>query len=220
MRIFLVGQGRMGRTLIDLITEKGYTLVGSISRVQDLLWEEIAADVVIDFSHAQQVEAIVRGALGAGRALVTGTTGWQDQLVALRTWAEGLPAPRWLYASNFSLGIRLIEKLLPTLSETVKALGSWEAVLLETHHQHKKDAPSGTALTLAQAAQTHGLSFKAIHSIRVGEIPGEHRIVLSGPYESVEITHRAYDRRLFAEGALRAAEWVIRQRRYIGGLSF
>lgn len=220
MRIFLVGRGRMGHALAELIAQKGYTLAGQVSRVQGLAWEEIPADLVIDFSHAEQVEAVVRGALGAGRALVTGTTGWQAQLETLRAWAEQLPAPRWLYSSNFSLGIRLLEKLLPTLAEGASLLPDWQAVLIETHHQHKKDAPSGTALTLAQTAQAHGLTFRTIHSIRVGEVPGEHHLLLSGPYESIEVIHRAYDRRVFAEGAIRAAEWLIRQRRYVGSLPF
>ncbi len=214
MRLFLVGQGRMGQLLANLAREKGYTLAGQVGRVESLDWESLPVDVVIDFSHASQVEAVVRGALSSGKALVTGTTGWEDQKEPLIAWAKSLPAPRWLFASNFARGIRLMETLLQSLSSPFSTYADWEGVLIETHHRHKVDAPSGTAKHL------HAFfpALKVIHSVRVGEVVGEHRILLSGPYETVEIVHRAYDRRVFAEGALWAAGWLLRQGRYVGPL--
>ena len=214
MRLFLVGRGRMGRLIATLAQEKGYPVVGQIGRVENIDWESIPADVVIDFSHASQVEAVVRGVLGSGRALVTGTTGWEAQRPELIAWAETLPAPRWLFASNFARGIRLMEVLLTALHQAFPAYADWEATLIETHHRHKVDAPSGTAKHL-QETFPH---LTALHSVRVGEIIGEHRLLLSGPYESIEIVHRACDRRAFAEGALWAAHWLLRQTRYIGPL--
>ena len=214
MRLFLVGRGRMGQLLATLAQEKGYTLTGQVSRVENIDWESLPADVVIDFSHASQVEAVVRGALRSGKALVTGTTGWENAQEALIAWAKGLPAPRWLFASNFARGIRLLETLLHVLKETFSTYPDWEGVLVETHHRHKVDSPSGTAKHL----HTFFPALKAIHSVRVGEVVGEHRVLLSGPYETVEIIHRAYDRRVFAEGALWAASWLLRQGRYVGTL--
>ncbi len=204
----------MGRLIATLAQEKGYPVVGQIGRVENIDWESIPADVVIDFSHASQVEAVVRGVLGSGRALVTGTTGWEARRAELITWTKTLPAPRWLFASNFARGIRLVEAMLKSIMEPFTRLTDWEGVLVETHHRHKVDAPSGTAKELHRAFP----SLKALHSVRVGEVVGEHRILLSGPYETIEIVHRAYDRRAFAEGALWAAAWLLRQNRYIGPL--
>jgi 4-hydroxy-tetrahydrodipicolinate reductase len=206
--------GRMGQLIAALAHEKGFRVSGHIGRVEAIDWEAIPADVIIDFSHGSQVEAIVRGVLLSGKALVTGTTGWEAALPALRAWAESLPAPRWLYASNFARGIRLMKAALTALQAPFQNLSDWEAALIETHHRHKKDAPSGTAKHLME----HFPAVKAIHSIRVGEVIGEHRLVLSGPYETIEIVHRAHDRRVFAEGALWAAAWLVRQNRYIGPL--
>jgi len=214
MRLFLVGRGRMGQLLATLAREKGYTLTGQVGRVDHIDWESIPADVVIDFSHASQVAAVVRGALRSGKALVTGTTGWEDQKEPLIAWAKCLPAPRWLFASNFARGIRLVETLLKSIESSFSVYVDWEGVLIETHHRHKVDAPSGTAKHLHALFPT----LKAIHSVRVGEVVGEHRVFLSGPYETVEIVHRAYDRRVFAEGALWAASWLLRQGRYVGPL--
>ncbi len=214
MRLFLVGRGRMGRLIATLAQEKGYAVVGQVGRLSGIDWEDLPADVVIDFSHASQVETVVRGALSSGKALVTGTTGWEAQRDALVAWAQTLPAPRWLYASNFARGIRLVEAMLKSIMEPFARLMDWEGVLVETHHRHKVDAPSGTAKHLQEAFPY----LKAIHSVRVGEVVGEHRLLLSGPYETIEIVHRAYDRRAFAEGALWAAAWLLRQNRYIGPL--
>jgi len=160
-----------------------------------------AFDVAVDFSLPGGFDAILAECVARGAALVSGTTGLEErQRVLLSEAASKIPI---VWASNFSTGVVVLEDLVRRASI---ALPQWRVEITETHHVHKLDAPSGTALTLARAARK-GLQgdLPAIHSVREGEIIGEHVVSFSGPGERLELGHTATDRDVFSLGALEAA---------------
>lgn len=165
------------------------------------------ADVVIDFSTPEGSLALARAAAVAGKALVIGTTGFTGaELAELKRAAKKIPI---LVSYNMSLGIAAIAAALKPLTG---ALGpGFHLHLTDIHHKDKKDKPSGTALLLAEASGRAKSEIK-FTSLREGDAIGEHRVLFSGPAEQVEIIHRAKDRRLYAEGALLAAHWVVKQK--------
>lgn len=157
-------------------------------------------DVAVDFSLPEGFDLVLAECVARHAALVSGTTGLDNrQISTLADASQEIPV---LWASNFSLGVVVLEELVRRASS---ALRQWQVDITETHHVHKKDAPSGTALTLARAAQQVRGATPAIHSVREGEVIGEHVVRFAGPGESVELTHAATDRDIFARGALEAA---------------
>lgn len=207
--------GRMGRALLRLAADDGrFAVVAAASRSGAAMAESpfpaFAAaeltrcpqfDVAIDFSLPEGFDALLAECLERGAGLVSGTTGLGEQQRSLMSDAgQKIPV---LWASNFSLGVVLLEELVRRASV---ALRPWQVDITEVHHVHKKDAPSGTALTLAQAVQQAHGALPAIHSLREGEVIGEHLVRFSGPGESIELAHKATDRDIFARGALEAAQ--------------
>jgi 4-hydroxy-tetrahydrodipicolinate reductase len=157
-------------------------------------------DVAIDFSQPDGFDAILDHCLARGAALVSGTTGLSDaQRQRLDTAAKKIPV---LWAANFSIGVVVLEDLLRRASA---ALQAWDIDIVETHHTGKKDAPSGTALTLGQAVQQGGGKTPHYASLRAGDVVGEHTVQFTGVGERLELTHRASNRDIFARGALEAA---------------
>jgi 4-hydroxy-tetrahydrodipicolinate reductase len=164
--------------------------------------------VAIDFSHAGAITEICAAALQHRKPLVIGTTGHStEQRGMIEETAQSLPI---VFASNFSIGVNVLFWLTRKAAEQ---LGSFDVAIVETHHKMKKDAPSGTAKTLAEVLKTTKKTKREIpiQSIRDGDVVGEHTINFSGPAERLELTHRASSREIFARGALRAAEWIISQ---------
>jgi len=159
-----------------------------------------AFDVAIDFSLPGGFDAILAECVERRAALVSGTTGLDEgHRARLSEAGRSIPV---LWASNFSLGVVILEDLV---RRAAKALRQWRVEITETHHVHKLDAPSGTALTLANAARDGSGTLPPIHSVREGEIVGEHLVRFSGPGECLELAHRATDRDVFTLGALEAA---------------
>ena len=207
IRVVVVGaKGRMGRTIVDLADGEHVDIVAQCD-LGDAVAEAMKdSDVVIDFSQPDAIDAICRGALAAGKALVIGTTGHStEQRQLVEKTARSVPI---VFASNFSVGVNALFALSGKAGEIVR---DFEVSIVESHHKTKKDAPSGTAKTLAeilQAASGSGTPVR-IESIREGDIVGDHSVIFSGPGERLELTHRAASREIFARGALRAARWVI-----------
>lgn len=215
------GTGRMGRAVAAIVEAEpgsGFTLAQSLSR-QDALAP--GADVAIDFSTAEGLARRAREAAELGIPLVGCATGLDEtQLAALDLASSRIPV---LYAANTSLGVTLLQKLV---GEVARALGpAYDIELIELHHKHKLDAPSGTALLLANAVLEaapghrllHGRQGKSarspeevgVHALRLGDVVGEHRIYFAGPGERIELAHVATSRDTFARGALRAAQWIV-----------
>ena len=158
-----------------------------------------AFDVAVDFSLPQGFDGILGLCRERGAALVSGTTGLEPaQRDALEAAAARIPV---LWASNFSLGVAVLAELV---ERAARALHGWDCDIVEAHHVHKQDAPSGTALTLGQAAERGGASPRYA-SLRAGDIIGEHTVQFTGLGERVELVHRATSREIFARGALHAA---------------
>jgi 4-hydroxy-tetrahydrodipicolinate reductase len=200
----------MGKTITDLA--KGDSEIDVVAQCDlgDLIGPAVRnCDVAIDFSHADTITEICAAALQHRKPLVIGTTGHsKEQRRMIEKGAQSLPI---VFASNFSIGVNVLFWLTRNAAEQ---LGSdFEAEIVETHHKMKKDAPSGTAKTLAEVLKA-GQKMQGeipIQSIRQGDVVGEHTVIFSGPSERLELTHRAANREIFARGALLAAKWIINQ---------
>lgn len=166
------------------------------------------ADILIDFSLPAATDNVLDTVLRRGKGLVSGVSGLDErQMAAVDDASTRIPL---LYDRNMSQGIAVLEA---ALREVVKSLGpEFTAEIEETHHAHKKDAPSGTALMLGEAIVEvrGGSTANSIHyeSIRAGEVPGDHKVILASPTERLEFSHSALSRDVFAEGALVAARWL------------
>ena len=222
LRVLLVGRGRMGRAIESLCASHDAEVRGWLDSannkdaagVERIDPSEI--DVAIDFSTAAAVGATAPALARRGVNLVIGTTGWQAQEGDVRRAAldagVGVVA-----ASNFSTGVALFEALVERAAALFAGGEEFGAWIHETHHAAKRDAPSGTALTL-QAAMARGGFARPINvaSTRAGFVPGTHVIGFDGRFETVTLTHAVRDRAVFAAGALRAAHWVRGRRGWFG----
>jgi 4-hydroxy-tetrahydrodipicolinate reductase len=209
VRILLIGAaGRMGKTISDLANGDSEIDVVRQCDLGDPVEQAMRnSDVAIDFSNADVISEISVAALQHRKPLVIGTTGHsQEQRRMIEESAQSLPI---VFASNFSIGVNVLFWLTRKAAEQ---LGSdFDAEIIEAHHKMKKDAPSGTAKTLAEVlkAGKKTQSEIQIQSIREGDVVGEHTVIFSGPSERLELTHRAVSREIFARGALRAAKWIM-----------
>ena len=207
LRVLLIGAaGRMGKTVLDLAQGDAEIEIAAQCDLGDSIESPMAnCDVAIDFSQADSIDEICRAALQHGKSLVIGTTGHsQQQRKTIEETAHSVPI---VLASNFSVGVNV---LLWLTQKAAELLGSaFNPEIVETHHKMKKDAPSGTAKTLAEILKAVRNSEIPIESIREGDVVGEHTIIFSGPGESLELTHRAENRGIFSLGALRAAKWIV-----------
>jgi 4-hydroxy-tetrahydrodipicolinate reductase len=214
-RIIIFGaSGRMGQALLRLGTEdKALDIVAavtgrsikpiaidcptySISQLDQLP----QCDVLIDFSQPEAFGHVLEYCQSHAIALVSGTTGIDDaQREKMQALASVIPV---LWASNFSLGVAVLNDLV---ERAAKALSGWNSEITETHHIHKKDAPSGTALTLGQAVEAGSGHTPSYVSHREGEVIGDHTVQFSGVGEFIQLRHNALDRDIFARGALAAS---------------
>ena len=208
VRVALVGAaGRMGKTIVDLARNDPKIDIVSQCDLGDAIEPAMKkSDVAIDFSHPDAIEEICRVALQYRQPLVIGTTGHSaERRSVIEKTAESLPV---VFASNFSVGVNALFALAKRAADIFG--DEFRAEIVETHHRMKKDAPSGSAKTLAEIlSKARNTDQVPIQSIREGDVVGEHTVIFSGPGERLELTHRARSREIFARGALRAAEWVI-----------
>jgi len=213
-KVALVGMGKMGRAIEQLAPERGWDVVARIGAETNRDGAGVTrdslngAEVAIEFTAPNAAAANVRAAVAARCPIVVGTTGWLGELPALSEWVAQRRGAL-LTAANFSLGVNAFERIVALASRLLSRAGDFDAQLIETHHAAKKDAPSGTAITLKTAAAKSWPRDIPISSIRTGSVPGTHELVFDAPFETVTLTHVARDRRVFAEGALVAAGWLI-----------
>ena len=215
-KLLLIGYGRMGRMIEEVVSEREDCLV--IGKVDPLLpaWDEQETpDTILDFSAPQGIRAAIALARKYRAALVIGTTGFgEEEKTAVSEAAKEIPV---ICQSNYSLGVAVLKK---AVHMAAAALGDeYDIEIIETHHNKKKDAPSGTALSLAEAANLSGKALLygrqgrvgergseiGIHAVRGGSAAGEHRVLFLGDNETIEFRHEAQSRRIFAVGAVRAA---------------
>lgn len=227
LKVGLLGYGKMGKTIETMASDYGVEIIWRIGREQrPSLTAEIIrqADVVIEFSRPEAGLENVLACLDAGVPVVSGTTGWQKELAT----AEALCHERsgaFLWASNFSVGVNLFFAVNKYLAGLMASRNEYKAHLTEIHHIHKLDAPSGTAVSIAEGLiaasdRYHTWSMELdpssrtlpISAIREGEVPGTHIVCWSSQVDEIVIEHKAHARTGFAGGALLAAKWIVGRR--------
>jgi 4-hydroxy-tetrahydrodipicolinate reductase len=209
VRVLLIGSaGRMGQTIVNVAKGDPGIDVVALCDIGDPIEPAISCcDVAIDFSHADAIDGICQAALQNRKPVVIGTTGHSpEQRQKIEHAAEVIP---FVFAANFSVGVNALFWL--TRKAAAMLGGEFNPQIIETHHKMKKDAPSGTAKTLAEILKrSRGSDAEIpIQSTRQGKVVGDHTIIFTGPGERLELTHRASTREIFARGALRAAQWVL-----------
>ena len=223
MKIALIGYGKMGKTIEQLALEKGYEIVLKVDIQNAQTWtnEELKqADVAIEFTQPESAIQNITRCFECGVPVISGTTGWVEKMEEVKVVCKKMEGG-FFYASNFSVGVNLFFKLNKILAEMMAAYDSYDISLEEIHHTQKLDAPSGTAITLAEgllekitrkskwvkesANQENELP---IFSKRIENDPGTHSINYDSEIDSIEIKHTAHSRLGFAKGALMAAEWM------------
>ena len=212
VRVALVGaHGRMGRRIEELaIARTDLRIVERIARIaagNAPSHDAGTVDVVVDFSSAEGTARAIAAARERGAALLVGTTGLPSTVMQELRDLSATHAV--LIAPNTSLGVAVFRHLARRAAELLGPAG-WSVDLVESHHDRKKDAPSGTALAIARSIEEGGLAVEPgrIHAIRAGDTIGEHEVRLAGAGERIHLMHQAVTRDLFAEGALRAARWL------------
>lgn len=223
MKIALLGYGKMGRLIEKIAAERGHEIVARIDEhtgAADLH----EADVAIDFSTPKAAPGNILNCLQAEIPVVCGTTGWNEEYPRVQAAVERQNGAL-LYSSNFSLGVNLFFELNKYLARLMEPFSQYRASETEVHHIHKLDAPSGTAITLAEGIVQGNNRYDGwqleedgrdvpenrigIRAIREGEVPGIHSVIYTSEVDSVEIRHEAFSREGFALGAVIAAEWIV-----------
>jgi 4-hydroxy-tetrahydrodipicolinate reductase len=209
LRVLLIGSaGRMGKTIVDLAGRDPHIEIAAQCDIGDAIEPAMKKScVTIDFSNANAVDDVCRAAVQNRQPLVIGTTGHSpEQRAKIEEAAKQVPI---VFASNFSVGVNALFWLTRKAGELLGPEFALE--IIETHHTKKKDAPSGTAKTLAEILKRARKIDKEIptQSIREGDVVGEHTVIFAEEDERLELTHRAASREIFAKGALRAAAWIV-----------
>jgi 4-hydroxy-tetrahydrodipicolinate reductase len=223
MKIALIGYGKMGKAIERIVVSKGHEIVLKIDldNEHDLNPEKLsAADVAIEFTGPASAAANLLRCAHAGISVVCGSTGWLDQLPEI-TKAFEKNAAAFLYASNFSIGVNIFFELNKKLARLMSAHPEYAVEMLEIHHTQKKDAPSGTAITLAEQVMWEIPTLKKwvnqtskhpdelpILSERLDPAPGTHQVKYLSAIDDIEIIHTAHSREGFAGGAVLAAEFI------------
>lgn len=224
MKIALVGYGKMGKTIERIAIQRGHEVVLRISssNQDELNKEQLSqADVVIEFTNPEAAYANVQKCLSTGIPVVCGSTGWNDKLEqAYKICAENNTA--LLQSSNFSIGVNLFFEVNAILAKMMNPYSEYEVSIEETHHTHKKDAPSGTAITIAERVienlnrkktwvntQPNATNELSIVAHRIDEVPGTHMVKYSSAIDDIELVHTAHNRDGFALGAVVAAEFLL-----------
>ena len=223
MNICLIGYGKMGKAIEEIAVQRGHTIVLKIDQpnLHEFTKENLArADVAIEFTSPHTAFENVKKCIGYGTPIVCGSTGWTEQLEELKKYnAEqhgGL-----IYSSNFSIGVNIFFEINKRLADLMAPHPDYEVILEEVHHTQKKDAPSGTAITLAEQVlerlkrkkqwvnelSDHPEDLEII-SQREDPAPGTHHVKYSSAIDDIEIIHTAHSRKGFASGAVLAAEFL------------
>ncbi len=214
MKIALIGYGKMGHAIEALAIERGHEIVCTIDNAEELAAKArqlTEADVAIEFTMPSAAADNIRYCIDNDIAIVCGTTGWYDAYYELATLCHNRGGAM-LTATNFSIGMNIMFALNERLAQLMSGRDDYRVDITETHHIHKLDAPSGTAITLreqiaANRGEGHGEEIP-ITSIREGEVAGIHTVRYQSEIDSISITHEAHSRKGLALGALLAAEYL------------
>lgn len=227
MKIALLGYGKMGHAIEEIAVKRGHEIVLRINdeNLNNLTKENIKkADVAIEFTNPQSAVENILFCLDENVAVVCGTTGWLDKIKTVETKCKEFNGS-FLYASNFSVGVNIFFELNKKLATLLKSHPAYDVSIEEIHHTQKKDAPSGTAITLAEEIiavsgkksrwvnnATKNENELSIISKRIDEVAGTHSVKYSSSIDDIEIIHTAHNRKGFAEGAVLAAEFIVNKK--------
>lgn len=212
-RLAIVGPGRMGRAVAAVARERGHAVAAELRAGELTPAAVAAADVAIEFTTPDAAPDNLVRLAELGTPTVCGTTGWYDRLDEVRASFERHRGAL-IYAPNFSLGVQLLMRLARAAGRLAAARPEFDAWIVETHHRHKQDAPSGTARALRDALRAVDPARPyPVTSVRGGEVPGTHAVHFDAAGESLALTHTARDRSIFARGAVAAAEWLLAEPR-------
>lgn len=210
MKIALLGFGKTGKLCENAAHARGHTISGIItSKTPNEMLDQtiLNSDVLIDFSHPKAVIQHLELATKHRKNIIVGTTGWYEQLPQVKAIVEQAQIG-CLYAPNFSIGIVLFNVLIAKAAQLFNQQRGYSVGAIDIHHDQKIDAPSGTAKTLAATAEKEGTPKISIASLRVGTIPGIHTFLFDSPQDTITLTHTSHNRQSYAEGAVKAAEWI------------
>ncbi len=224
MKIALIGYGKMGKTIEQIALKRQHEIVARIDKENqaDLTnLRKLGAEVAIEFTQPATAYENLKACIDQKIPVVSGTTGWLEQKPMLEDYCTARKGA-FFYASNYSIGVNLFFQLNQWLAKLMQAYPQYEVSLEEIHHTEKKDAPSGTAITLAEGIlpfypEKQGWTNEAtssaeklnIFSKRVANVPGTHSIFYQSEIDAIEIKHTAFGREGFATGAVLAAEWIV-----------
>ena len=223
MKLALIGYGKMGKTIEEIALQRGHTVVLKIDidNAADFNKENISkADAAIEFTSPHSAYENVKKLMQFGTATICGSTGWLDKLNEIHDICKQKNAA-FLYASNFSVGVNIFFEVNKRLASLMAAHSDYEIGITEIHHTEKKDAPSGTAITLAEQVLENiprkkswvnhisdNIDELEILSERIDPAPGTHKVKYSSAIDDIEIIHTAHSRKGFALGAVLAAEYI------------
>jgi 4-hydroxy-tetrahydrodipicolinate reductase len=210
MNLLVLGSGKTGSLVAEIARERGHEIRVLRSRdnanASALTSEYLNdVDVAVDFTTPQAVTLNIEACVRAGKNMAVGTTGWYGELPKIRALVESA-GTGLLYATNFSIGVNLFLEIARTSAAALKR--GYFGQIFERHHMHKKDAPSGTALSIQEILKQASGTEVEITSFREGEVVGMHEVVFESAHDDVYLCHDAKSRGGFAEGAVRAAEWI------------
>jgi 4-hydroxy-tetrahydrodipicolinate reductase len=218
MKIALLGYGRMGKEIEKIALQRGHEIVIKLNSNEE--YDIKQADIAIDFSIPTSAFQNISNCINNNVPVISGTTGWLEKyndVVTLCNEKNGA----FIYASNFSLGVNIFFELNNQLAKMMNSLSNYKISMEEIHHTKKLDAPSGTAITLAEGIIENSQKTEweldgkksetsiPIVAKRIPEVPGTHSIDYTSEVDTIEIKHTAHNRKGFALGALVAAEWII-----------
>lgn len=225
LKIALSGYGKMGKEVEKAALKAGHSILCKTDKPAD--WDEnreliLQCDVVIDFSLPQSASEAVNKCFDLGIPVVSGTTGWEAGLLAAQSRCRN-ESKSFFYAPNFSIGVNIFFEINRRLAELLEDCPEYQPHIHEIHHIHKIDAPSGTAIELAKGIKENHTEYRqgwvsapdqkpnhvSVSSERSGEIPGTHIVTWASATDNIEIKHTSHNRQGLAQGAIKAAEWLV-----------
>ena len=218
MKIALLGYGKMGKTIEAIALNRGHDIVLKTS--QSIASEITTADVAIDFSIPKAAYNNISNCINHNVPVISGTTGWLENYPKITALCEEKKGA-FIYASNFSLGVNIFFELNKSLAKMMSNLKDYKVAIEEIHHTQKLDAPSGTAISLAEDIINNNANYNAwqldsntnktipITAKRIENVPGTHNITYNSEIDTIKLEHIAHSRQGFALGAVVAAEWLV-----------
>ncbi len=225
MKIVLLGYGKMGKEVEAIALQRGHEIIARLDASISSYDESTLSrgDVAIEFSQPDAAPKNIAMCVKLGLPVVVGTTGWYDRLAEVKALIEENEG-KVITATNFSIGVHLFLLLNKWFASKMNGFSNYEIQVEETHHVHKKDAPSGTAISILEKIveqidskigwELNTSDSKKINvlSHRIDEVPGTHEVSYRSEVDEIQLIHTAYNRKGFAEGAVKAAEWLVNQK--------